>query len=84
MQQQRGAIMKLATLGLATALAFTSTYALAQSGTGSAGGSSSTGGAAMSGTTTGSPSTGTTTGNATGTSPGMSNSAGSAAAPTAR
>ena len=32
MQQQQGAIMKLATLGLATALAFTSSFALAQSG----------------------------------------------------
>ena len=61
--------MKLATFGLAAALALTSTYALAQSSTGSAGGSSSMGGAATSGTTTGAPATGTTTGNATGTQP---------------
>ena len=67
MQQQKGAIMKLATLGLATALAFTSSYALAQSSGGSASGSSATGGAATSGTTTGSPAAGTTTGNAMGT-----------------
>ena len=46
--------MKLATLGLATALVFTGTFALAQSSGGSAGGSSATGGAATSGTTTGS------------------------------
>jgi hypothetical protein len=81
MQQQQGAIMKLATLGLVTALAFTSSYALAQSGAGSAGGSSATGSAATSGATTGSPATGTTTGNAMGNpGAGMSNSAGSAAA----
>ena len=55
--------MKLATFGLATALAFTSTFALAQS----SGGGSATGGAATSGTTTGSPAAGTTTGNASGT-----------------
>ena len=59
--------MKLATLGLATALAFTGTCALAQSTGGSTGGSSATGGAAATGsTTTGSPTGGTTTGNATG------------------
>ena len=74
--------MKLATLGLATALAFTSSFAFAQSSGGAASGSSATGGAATSGTTTGSPATGTTSGNAMGTNPstGMSNSAGSAAA----
>jgi hypothetical protein len=81
-QQQQGAIMKLATFGLATALALTSTYALAQSSAGSASGSSSMGGAATSGTTTGAPATGpttgTTTGNAMGTNPGIG--AGSAAA----
>ena len=58
--------MKLATLGLATALAFTGSFALAQSSGGAAGGSSATGGAATSGTTTGSSATGTTSGNATG------------------
>ena len=58
--------MKLATLGLATALAFTGSFALAQSSGGSAGGSSATGGAATSGTTAGSSATGTTTGNSTG------------------
>jgi hypothetical protein len=70
--------MKLAALGLATALAFTGTYALAQS----TGGSSATGGAATGGTTTGSSTTGTTTGNATGSpaDTGMTNNAGSAAA----
>jgi hypothetical protein len=77
-QQQQGAIMKLATFGLATALALTSTYALAQSSAGSASGSSSMGGAATSGTTTGAPATGPTTGNAMGTNPGIG--AGSAAA----
>jgi hypothetical protein len=77
MQQQQGAIMKLAALGLATALAFTGTSAFAQST-----GGSSTGGAAASGTTTGSPTGGTTTGNATGgiAGTGTTNSAGSAAA----
>ena len=58
--------MKLATLGLATALAFTGSYALAQSSGGSASGSSATGGAATSGTTAGSSTAGTTTGNAMG------------------
>ena len=74
--------MKLATLGLATALVFTGSYALAQSSGGSAGGSSATGGAATSGTTTGSSITGTTSGNATGDYPhtGVTNNAGSAAA----
>ena len=74
--------MKLATLGLATALVFTGTYALAQSSGGSAGGSSATGGAATSGTTTGSSTGGTTSGNATGgtAGTGMTNNAGSAAA----
>ena len=73
--------MKLATLGLATALAFTGTFALAQSGGGSAGGGSATGGAAATGTTTGSSVNGTTTGSSTGVpNSGMSNDAGSAAA----
>ena len=58
--------MKLATLGLATALVFTGTYALAQSSSGSASGSSATGGTATSGTTTGSSTGGMTSGNATG------------------
>jgi hypothetical protein len=82
MQQEKGAIMKLATLALTTALVFTGTYALAQSTGGSASGSSATGGAATGSTTTGSSTTGTTTGNATGTNPGtgMTNNAGSAAA----
>ena len=80
--QEKGAIMKLATLGLATALVFTGTYALAQSSGGSAGGSSAMGGAATSGTTTGSSTGGTTSGNATGgtADTGMTNNAGSAAA----
>ena len=43
--------MKLATLGLATALVFTGSFALAQSGGGSAGGGSAAGGAAATGTT---------------------------------
>jgi hypothetical protein len=73
--------MKLATLGLVTALALTGTYALAQSSGGSTG-SSATGSAATGGTTTGSSTTGTTTGNATGgtADTGMTNNAGSAAA----
>src|SRR5829696_1940546 len=79
---RKGAIMKLATFGLATALVFAGTYALAQSSGGSAGGSSATGGAATSGTTTGSSTGGTTTGNATGgtADTGVTNNAGSAAA----
>jgi hypothetical protein len=79
---RKGAIMKLATLALATAFVFTGTYALAQSSGGSAGGSAATGGAATSGTTTGSSIGGTTTGNATGgtVDTGMNNNAGSAAA----
>jgi hypothetical protein len=84
---RKGAIMKLAALGLALALAFTGTCALAQSTGGSAGGSSATGGAATGGTATGSSTSGTTsggttTGNATGSpaDTGMTNNAGSAAA----
>jgi hypothetical protein len=81
---QGNIIMRLATIGLATALALTSTFALAQSGaSGSAGsGSTATGGATGSaaGTTgsgTTSPSTGTTTGSAPNS---LGNNAGSAAA----
>ena len=74
--------MKIATLGLATALTFTGTCALAQSSGGSTGRNSATGGAATSGTTTGSSTGGTTSGNATGgtADTGMTNNAGSAAA----
>ena len=76
----KGAIMKIATLGLATALALTGTCALAQSSGGSTGGSSASGGAAAGGMTTGSPASGTTTGNATGGTAGTGINAGSAAA----
>ncbi len=48
--------MRLATLGLAAALAFTSTLALAQSSSG--GSSSAAGGTSSGGTTMGSPTTG--------------------------
>ena len=53
--------MKLATMGLATALALTSTFALAQSG-----GTSTGGGSAATGTTAGSSVGGTTTGSSAG------------------
>jgi hypothetical protein len=82
-------IMRLATIGLATALALTSTFALAQGGAGgSAGGGSTAGGSTATGGATGSaagttglgttsPSTGTTTGSAPNS---LGNNAGSAAA----
>jgi hypothetical protein len=78
--KRRTAIMKLATIGLAAALALTNTFALAQ-GAGSAGGSSTSGGSAASGTTTGSSMNGSTAGT-TGTTTGsnLGNSAGSSAA----
>jgi hypothetical protein len=56
-EERRTTIMRIATVGLAAALALTSTLALAQSGAGSAGG----------GSTAGSTSTGTTTGSSAGT-----------------
>jgi hypothetical protein len=66
--QTKEEIMKLRTIALATALALSSTFALAQSGggsaAGSAGGSSVAGGSAATGSATGSSMNGTTTGNA--------------------
>ena len=58
--------MKLTTIALAGVFALSSTFALAQSSAGSAGGSS-TAGPATAGTTTGSSMGGTTTGKAAGT-----------------
>src|SRR5512134_1633043 len=77
MRPGKGAIMKLATLGLATVLAVASSVALAQSGGGASGGSSGTGGAAASGAT-GSSTSGTTAGSGAGNNAttGMSNDAG--------
>ena len=69
--------MKLATLGLTTALVLTNAFAFAQSGTGSTGGAAA-GGSTSSGTTTGM--SGSTTGSAT--NGGLGNNAGSAAAGT--
>ena len=74
---RKGSPMRLTSLGLAAALTLASTFALAQSGTGSAGASSTTG-APATGTTTGSSINGTTTGSSTTGMP--SNAAGSAAA----
>ena len=51
--------MKISTIALATALALSSTFALAQSSGGSSGAGSAAGGAAASGSTTGSSMSGT-------------------------
>jgi hypothetical protein len=67
--------MKLATLGLTTALVLSNAFAFAQSGTGSTGGAAA-GGSTSSGATTGV--SGSTTGSAT--NGGLGNNAGSAAA----
>jgi len=75
--------MKLSTLGLAAALTFASTLAIAQTGTGSTGGTSTGGTNSVGGSAPGSSTTtpGTTTGSSTGSSTtGMSNDAGSAGA----
>jgi hypothetical protein len=73
--KQKETAMKLATLGLTTALVLTNAFAFAQSGTGSTGGSAA-GGTTSSGTTTGM--SGSTTGSTA--NGGLGNSAGSAAA----
>lgn len=81
---EKDIIMKLATIGLAAALALTTSGMAFAQATGSATGGSATGGAGVSGTGTGSSMGTTTTGSATGTtgsaSSSMGNSAGSSAA----
>jgi hypothetical protein len=73
----RDTTMKFTTIALAAMFALTGSFALAQSGTGSASGSSAAGAPAVSGTTTGSSTNGTTTGSTAG-----STTAGPATGPT--
>jgi hypothetical protein len=79
--QTRETTMKLLTIALAGALALSSTFALAQSSSGGAGGSSTTGGSAATGSTTGSSVNGVQTGNPGSTTTGRATGPNSTANP---